>query len=126
MHPIENYRLIHKDDSDEQLRLLKQATLPDSPEYLAVVSLLDDRASQREAAKIEREDIRFLAQLNETQRQGSLTRRIALAALAVSVISVFLSQCRKSASQDAVSSQPVSQLQSLSQTNSTSAGKVSP
>jgi hypothetical protein len=48
MHPIENYRLIHKDDSDAQLRLLKQATMPDSPEYLAFVSLLEDRAIERE------------------------------------------------------------------------------
>ncbi|MGA3144866.1 MAG: hypothetical protein ABSF10_17840 [Verrucomicrobiota bacterium] len=67
----------------------------------------------------ETEERRFQTQLDEARRQGALTRRIALAALTVSVISVVLSECRKSASQGAASSQPVSQSQVLAQTNST-------
>ncbi len=81
---------------------------------------------QEKKSSQEIEERRFQTQLDEARRQGALTRRIALAALTVSVISVVLSECRKSASQGAASSQPVSQLKVLAQTNSTATGKVSP
>src|ERR1035437_8561305 len=60
---------------------------------------------QGEKSRHDAEEQRFQTQFNETRRQNCWTRRIALAALIVSAVSVFLSQCRQSASRHAASSQ---------------------
>ena len=81
---------------------------------------------QEKTSRRDAEEQRFKTQIGETRRQNWWTRLIALAALIVSLASVFLSQCRESASPHAASSQPVSPPASSATTNSTPTGRATP
>src|SRR5204863_8467425 len=87
-----------KESSTKNLRQMRVAHSPNSPEHRAADEEIRRReareatkeAERSEQARVERDERRFQTQLEETKRQGSATRRIALGSAVVALISVLV------------------------------------